>query len=101
MVAQRTPEIGIRLALGAGSGNVLRMVVGQGLRLSLIGALIGLGLAFAATRILAAQLYGVGSRDPLVFGSVAVALIFVAILAAYIPARRASRVDPIVALRND
>jgi putative ABC transport system permease protein len=71
------------------------------LRLSLIGALIGLGLAFAATRILTAQLYGVGSRDPLVFASVAVALVLVAILAAYIPARRASRVDPIVALRND
>jgi putative ABC transport system permease protein len=101
MVTQRTPEIGIRLALGAEQGTVLRMVVGQGLKLSLMGAALGLLLAIIATRILATQLYRVPVRDPVVFASVAAALVLIAILAAYLPGRRASRVDPIVALRND
>jgi putative ABC transport system permease protein len=101
MVTQRTPEIGIRLALGADKATVLRMVVGQGLRLSLVGTGVGLLLAVGATRILAAQLYGVETRDPIVFATVAVVLILIALLAAYLPGRRASRVDPIVALRND
>jgi putative ABC transport system permease protein len=101
MVTQRTPEIGIRLALGADRVTVVRMVVGQALRLSLVGAGAGLLLALGATRILAAQLYGVETRDPTVFGTVAAVLVLIALLAAYLPGRRASRVDPIVALRND
>ena len=101
MVTQRTPEIGIRLALGAEQGRVLRMVVGQGLKLSLLGAGLGLILATIATRILATQLYRVPVRDPVVFGTVAIVLILIATLAAYLPGRRASRVDPLVALKND
>jgi ABC-type antimicrobial peptide transport system permease subunit len=77
------------------------MVVGQGVRLSLLGAGLGLLLALLSTRILASQLYRVPVRDPVVFGSVAAALVGIALLAAYLPGRRASRVDPIVALRND
>lgn len=101
MVTQRTPEIGIRLALGADTANVLRMVVGQGLRLSLLGAAAGLLLAVGATRILASQLYDVPTRDPAIYTGVAVTLVLVALLAAYLPARRASRVSPLVALKND
>jgi putative ABC transport system permease protein len=101
MVAQRTPEIGIRLALGAEQGTVLRMVVGQGLKLSLLGAGLGLGLALTATRILTSQLYEVKTRDPVIFATVASLLILTAALAAYLPGRRASRVDPMLALKND
>jgi putative ABC transport system permease protein len=101
MVTQRTPEIGIRLALGADRATVVRMVVGQALWLSLAGAGAGLLLAGGATRILAAQLYGVQARDPMVFATVAGVLVLIALLAAYLPGRRASRVDPIVALKND
>jgi ABC-type antimicrobial peptide transport system permease subunit len=101
IVTQRTPEIGIRLALGADKGTVLRMVVGQGLKLSLIGTVLGLLLALGATRILEAQLYDVPARDPMVFATVAGLLVLIALLAAYLPGRRASRVDPIVALKND
>jgi putative ABC transport system permease protein len=101
MVTQRTPEIGIRLALGAERGSVLLMVVSQGFRLSLIGAGLGVLIALGATRILTSQLSDVRARDPIIFGSVALALILVAITAAYLPARRASRVDPLTAIRND
>jgi putative ABC transport system permease protein len=101
IVTQRTPEIGIRLALGADRGTVLRMVVGQGLKLSIIGTMLGLLLALGATRILEAQLYDVPARDPMVFATVAGLLVLIALLAAYLPGRRASRVDPIVALKND
>jgi putative ABC transport system permease protein len=101
MVTQRTPEIGIRLALGADQATVVRMVVGQALWLSLAGAGAGLLLAGGATRILAAQLYGVQARDPMVFATVAGVLVLIALLAAYLPGRRASRVDPLVALKND
>jgi putative ABC transport system permease protein len=101
IVTQRTPEIGIRLALGANRGTVLRMVVGQGLKLSLLGAVLGLGLAGGATRILETQLYDVPARDPTVFATVGGLLILIALLAAYLPGRRASRVDPLVALKND
>jgi putative ABC transport system permease protein len=100
-VAQRTPEIGIRLALGAEAGSVLRMIVGQGLRLSLLGAGIGLLMAYGVTRILQSQLYDVRVRDPLIFAVVAAILVLVALAAAYLPARRASRLDPILALRHD
>lgn len=101
MVTQRTPEIGVRLALGADKAAVLRMVVGQGVRLSLLGAGAGLLLATGATRILESQLFAVTAQDPVIFIGVGLALLFVAALAAYIPARRASLVDPIVALKAD
>jgi putative ABC transport system permease protein len=101
MVTQRTSEIGLRLALGADRNAVLRMVVGQGVRLSLIGAGTGLLLATGATRILQSQLYAVAAQDPPIFIGVGVTLLLVAAFAAYIPARRASRVDPLVALKAD
>jgi putative ABC transport system permease protein len=101
MVTQRTREIGIRLALGADRAVVLRLVVGQGLRLSLVGAAAGLCLALGVTRILDSQLYAVQSRDPIIFAAVGTALIATAIVAAYLPARRASRLDPVVALKAE
>ncbi|MEO8030753.1 MAG: ABC transporter permease [Gemmatimonadota bacterium] len=101
MVTQRTAEIGIRMALGADKGSVLRMVVGQGVRLSLVGVFVGLVLASGATQILESQLYAVTARDPSVFIAAGLGLILVAGVAAYIPARRASRVSPIEALKAE
>jgi predicted permease len=100
-VAQRTQEIGIRLALGAEASDVKNMVVMQGLKLTIAGIVIGLGCAFLLTRLLAALLFGVTARDPVVFGSVPLLLALVALVAVWIPARRASRVDPILALRYE
>ncbi len=100
-VAQRTQEIGIRLALGAEASDVKNMVVMQGLKLTMAGIVIGLGCAFLLTRLLAALLFGVTARDPMVFGAVPVLLALVALVAVWIPARRASRVDPILALRYE
>jgi putative ABC transport system permease protein len=99
-VAQRTHEIGVRMALGAHRQHVLKLVVGQGLKLVLIGVVLGLIAAFAATRIIANQLYGVTARDPAVFAFVSLLLVAIAVLASYLPARRAMEVDPIIALRN-
>ena len=100
-VSQRTQELGIRRALGAEGGDIVRLVLRQGTLLAGIGAVIGLGLAFLATRGLSVFLFGVSPFDPTVFGGVTAALIGSAIVASLVPARRATRVDPLVALRAD
>jgi len=100
-VAQRTNEIGIRMALGARAGDVVRLIGSSGVRLAAAGTILGAAGAFALTRFLSGMLFGVSSLDPLTFVAMAVTLIAVTLLACYIPARRASRVDPLVALRYE
>lgn len=100
-VAQRTHEIGIRMALGAAREDVLRMILGEGGRLALVGVAIGIGAAFLLTQWLRALLYGVSATDPVTFLAVALLLLFTAMFACWIPARRASRVDPMIALRSE
>jgi putative ABC transport system permease protein len=100
-VAQRTREIGVRMALGALGSDVQRLVVAQGLRLCLVGLGVGLLAALALTHVLDSQLYGVSATDPLTFASLAALLLAVATLAALLPARRATRIDPMIALRSD
>jgi ABC-type antimicrobial peptide transport system permease subunit len=100
-VTQRTREIGIRMALGARPPDVLRIIVRQGVGLSAVGAIIGILVALGATRYLTSLLYGVRPFDPPTFLAVALLLCLVALAACYIPARRASRVDPLVALRYE
>jgi putative ABC transport system permease protein len=100
-VSRRTQEIGIRLALGARSGDVLRMVLRQGLAMAMLGLAIGLPFAFMSTRVLATLLFGVGTHDPFAFAGAALLLLVVALAACAAPAIRASRVDPMTALRID
>jgi len=100
-VSQRQREIGIRLALGAQGGDVLQMVVGQGAKLALAGVAIGIGVAMGLTPLMTSLLFGVSAHDPRTFAAVAGLLMFVALLACYIPARRATLVDPMVALRYE
>ena len=100
-VAQRSQELGIRLALGAESRDLLRSVIKQGMTLAMIGAAIGLVAAFAVTRVLRTMLFDVTPTDPTTFGLIALVLMLVTLFATYVPARRATRVDPVVALRSE
>jgi ABC-type antimicrobial peptide transport system permease subunit len=100
-MSQRTQEVGVRVALGADGRRVTAMVVGEGMRLVGVAIAAGVAASVAAARLLQNQLYGVGANDVLTFSVVSLAMAIVAILACYVPARRASRVDPMVALRAD
>jgi putative ABC transport system permease protein len=101
LAAQRTHEIGIRIALGARSAQIVRLIVGQGMRLAIVGLAVGLAGAVALTRLLGSMLFGVSSTDPVTYGSISLLVLAVALLASYVPARRAVRVDPLAAIRTE
>jgi ABC-type antimicrobial peptide transport system permease subunit len=100
-VGQRRREIGVRMALGARATDVLRLLLGEGLRITLVGVALGLAGAFATSRALRALVYGTSAADPAVFGAAALGVALVSLLATYLPARRAALVDPTVSLRAD
>ena len=101
VVSHRTPEIGIRMALGAQRADVLRMVLRHGLLLTITGVIIGIGAALVGTQVMSSLLFGISAHDPLTFLATSAILVLVAMIATYIPARRATRVDPMIALRNE
>jgi len=100
LATQRTREIGVRVALGAQRSDVLGLVVGEGLRLSLVGIAIGIALSLVLTRAMAALVFGVSTTDPITLGAVTLLLLIVAVVAAYVPGRRATRLDPLDVLRS-
>jgi len=100
-IAQRTHEMGIRIALGAGSADVLKLVVGHGLKLAIAGVAIGLVGAFLVTQVMKSLLFEVSATDPLTFALIPLILTGVALLSSYVPARRATKVDPMIALRYE
>ncbi len=101
MVSQRTREVGIRLALGAQRGDIFQLIVGQGVVITLIGVGVGLAASLALTRFLSSLLFGVSAIDAVTFIAVSIVLVVVSLLACYLPARRAMKVDPMVALRYE
>ena len=100
-VTQRTNEIGVRMALGATWTDITRMVVGEGMVLAVAGVFLGIALSYAATRVLSAFLFGIRPTDALSFAGASISLLLFALLASYLPARKASRIDPAVALRTE